>query len=227
MSVIIVSCHHREDVSWLQNQTEYEYAIYSKTDPSLGTLIDKNIGAESEAYLHYIVDHYDSLPETLVFIHGHSHANHQDGSIMAILASLGDLRRFNYKSLNNRMATIVYNRNEPINDIKARNNFWYASENQSAAFRHIPSHEYVLGQQSMPPYIYSHHSAQFIVHRDLILNRPLDYWKGLLRRMYALAENAPYSGKCIGIMFEVLWFYIITGHYDEGRYMDECKHLRY
>ncbi len=65
MSVLIVSCHYDEDVSWLKNQTDYDYIIYSKTDPEIGTLIDKNIGAKAEAYLHYIIDHYDRLPEKL------------------------------------------------------------------------------------------------------------------------------------------------------------------
>ena len=45
--------------------------IYTVDDQTAPTHTPKNKGKESLAYLQYIVDHYNDLPSTIVFIHAH------------------------------------------------------------------------------------------------------------------------------------------------------------
>lgn len=105
--VCIVSCHYNEDLSWLINQQKYAYKVYSKTNINY-RYVPANYGTETEAYLHFIVDNYESLPETMVFVHGHERSFHQDGTILEILEGFGDLSKYNYISLNNIMGKVVY-----------------------------------------------------------------------------------------------------------------------
>lgn len=45
--------------------------IYTVDDTNAPIHTPKNKGKESLAYLQYLVDHYDDLPETVVFLHAH------------------------------------------------------------------------------------------------------------------------------------------------------------
>jgi hypothetical protein len=85
----LVLHHFREDLSWLQN-IKYPYSIYSRSlQNSKDTVhLNHDKGVEAYAYLQYIVDNYDALPEVVIFVHGHRQSWHQDGNIDDILNNL-------------------------------------------------------------------------------------------------------------------------------------------
>lgn len=80
ISRVIVPAVYKEWVSsgppeWVTNQTlhkEYKYHVFSyqKLNESEPNFISTNQGTESGVYLRFIVDHYDSLPDIVLFIHG-------------------------------------------------------------------------------------------------------------------------------------------------------------
>ncbi|KAF2750820.1 hypothetical protein M011DRAFT_417155 [Sporormia fimetaria CBS 119925] len=85
-----------EDTAWAVSELPtWQYAIYSVDDPfsSLHTFLDK--GKEAIAYLTYIIDHYDSLPSTIVFLHAHRsrwpQARHNEGAQCSAVQMLRDL----------------------------------------------------------------------------------------------------------------------------------------
>ena len=243
--VLIVSSHYDEDVRWLQAQDEYEYVVYSKSrrgspgDPRWRHL-PRNVACEAEAYLAYIVDEYDRLPESVVFIHGHEDAWHQDGSVLDILRRLGGphgLSDIRYASLNNRFATTVYS--PPTTDPAGVLAELAAAGRPSAgafpvlpdgprAFQHLPTHAKVHAALDgspgwrPPPYVYARHNAQFVVHRDVLRARPRERWRALLHLLYEL--EAVYTAKEIGILMEVLWFPLLTGEHDEWAYVAGGRH---
>ncbi|KAL9115560.1 MAG: hypothetical protein Q9187_007285 [Circinaria calcarea] len=70
--IIVVGKLEKEDTSWVGNDLpDWQNAIYTvdNLDASLHTPMNK--GRESIAYLTYIIDHYDLLPDIIVFLHSH------------------------------------------------------------------------------------------------------------------------------------------------------------
>lgn len=65
-----------QDTSWLDVYlSDIPHIVYQVDDPAntKGALhrTVKNKGNEAMAYLQFIVDYYDRLPASIVFLHGH------------------------------------------------------------------------------------------------------------------------------------------------------------
>ncbi|KAF7713024.1 Uncharacterized protein PECH_003829 [Penicillium ucsense] len=76
--VIVMAKLREEPTEWVQEELpDWQRAIYTvnptaeaRADPhTLTTPVNK--GHESMAYLTYIIDHYNALPSTIVFLHAH------------------------------------------------------------------------------------------------------------------------------------------------------------
>ncbi|KAI9838577.1 MAG: hypothetical protein M1819_004889 [Sarea resinae] len=68
-----------EDVGWIgQELPDIDTAIYVADDPSATLHPPKNKGHEVMIYLTYIIDHYDELPDVMIFMHAHRYAWHND-----------------------------------------------------------------------------------------------------------------------------------------------------
>ncbi|GAB7350697.1 hypothetical protein MBLNU459_g1256t1 [Dothideomycetes sp. NU459] len=74
--IVVVAKLEREDTEWMKELlTDWRHAIYL-VDPLDSTpkgvlTTPANKGHEAMAYLTYLIDHYDSLPSTIAFIHPH------------------------------------------------------------------------------------------------------------------------------------------------------------
>ncbi|OJJ48248.1 hypothetical protein ASPZODRAFT_92664 [Penicilliopsis zonata CBS 506.65] len=76
--IIVMAKLEAEWTDWVEEELpDWQRAIYV-VNPSRNTLADTstlttplNKGHESMAYLTYIIDHYDSLPSTVAFLHPH------------------------------------------------------------------------------------------------------------------------------------------------------------
>jgi hypothetical protein len=55
----------------LMNISRWRSVIYTVDDTNAPTHTPKNKGREALAYLQYLVDHYDDLPDVVVFLHSH------------------------------------------------------------------------------------------------------------------------------------------------------------
>ncbi|KAL1652265.1 hypothetical protein SLS58_000392 [Diplodia intermedia] len=73
--VLVVPRMKNEDVSWIDEVREQlpdlQTAIYVMDDPWADFRVPKNKGRESMAYLTYVIDHYDDLPDIVLFFHAH------------------------------------------------------------------------------------------------------------------------------------------------------------
>lgn len=69
----------KEDTSWIQQELpELETAIYVADDPSAALHPPRNKGHEVMIYLSYIIDHYDRLPDMVLFMHAHRWSYHNN-----------------------------------------------------------------------------------------------------------------------------------------------------
>ncbi|MCJ1486211.1 hypothetical protein MMC06_006388, partial [Schaereria dolodes] len=70
--IIVIAKLEREDTSWVgENLPDWQNAIYTvdNINASLHTSVNK--GREANAYLTYLVNSYDELPDIIAFIHSH------------------------------------------------------------------------------------------------------------------------------------------------------------
>ena len=77
---IVISVYN-ENIEWIQhiNRDVFEIYIYNKGNPATLNTHNvpchinhlPNIGRESHTYLYHIIEHYDCLPDKIVFTQGH------------------------------------------------------------------------------------------------------------------------------------------------------------
>ncbi|KAK6832393.1 hypothetical protein RU639_003988 [Aspergillus parasiticus] len=70
--VVVVGKTKEEDTDWvIKELPTWQHAIYAVDDPEAPLHVAKNKGKEANVYLQYIIDNYDDLPSTIVFLHSH------------------------------------------------------------------------------------------------------------------------------------------------------------
>lgn len=146
--MLLVVCHYMEDISWLRN-TEIKSIVYDKKK-------GENIGRESEVFVRYILENYDNLPETVVFLQGNpfDHCsdlwekikNYQNGILFLGSLTTDDINGHPYLGINLE---------EYLNK--------YVSPD-------IKDTEFTFAA-----------GAQYIVPRENILNKPKEFWEKLHR----------------------------------------------
>jgi hypothetical protein len=72
---LVVAAHFDEDVSWL-NELSQHFPVLVMGPGGLAA----NKGQEAMAYLTFILQNYDNLPESTAFVHSHLASWHTNGS---------------------------------------------------------------------------------------------------------------------------------------------------
>lgn len=205
MSIELVVARYNEDISWL-NETDYPKYVYNKGVP-LPDYYDeiklKNIGRESHTYLYHIVNNYHKLdPSSVtVFTQGrfHDHTNLKK-DVASKLIELGmAASESGIKALHRRI--------ESTFDRTFRMANWYYKVNQSE----YPFDEWFLKyiSDTIPTKYEWAIAAILAVRNDLILSRPLEYYKNLLYNISDLQEINPESAH----YFERSWLYVFNPEY--------------
>eukprot|EP00208_Stichococcus_sp_RCC1054_P007351 CAMPEP_0206146888 /NCGR_PEP_ID=MMETSP1473-20131121/31713_1 /ASSEMBLY_ACC=CAM_ASM_001109 /TAXON_ID=1461547 /ORGANISM="Stichococcus sp, Strain RCC1054" /LENGTH=351 /DNA_ID=CAMNT_0053543609 /DNA_START=378 /DNA_END=1433 /DNA_ORIENTATION=- len=73
---LVVFARHREDITFLNDMREIPYLVYQDKNDSAWLQTPPGVGDETRAYLKFIVDNYDRLPDRVVFAHAHRTAWH-------------------------------------------------------------------------------------------------------------------------------------------------------
>ncbi|KAF2202995.1 hypothetical protein GQ43DRAFT_367932 [Delitschia confertaspora ATCC 74209] len=206
--VIVMGKLEKEDTTWvterLPNWQNVIYTVDNDTAP-MHTKINK--GHEANPYLTYIVEHYDRLPSTIVFLHSHEKGYPEAWHI--------DNRNYdNVQSVQNLNVDFVQ-RNGYAN-LRCNGNPGCPAEVQP--FRDPPeSHRVVehamagawlelFGNRDVPHLIGVPCCGQFAVSRNQVLKRPLEEYSKFL----AWIEDTPLDDEISGRVFEYLW-HIIFG----------------
>ena len=94
MTTHIVISSYKKDIYWslklLKNKLVDRIYIYEHSDLKLSDLPEEsytcenipNKSCEASAYLKYICDHYDNLPDKIILVHDEEYSWHHTGSIM-------------------------------------------------------------------------------------------------------------------------------------------------
>lgn len=185
-AVGIVVARYSEDLGWLQQDPIAKYTVvYNK-----GTQLEKengwkqviqapNVGREAHTYLRYVIDHYDNLPEVILFtqgsIHDHSHVLMGRAPIQAIYGMLREAKSYGKSSNACRVPThetyccptfklVNYSGKELRDSGKTLSEWWGT----------------YLGSDVLPPSLIVYWNACFAVQSAYILSRPRSYYEKLI-----------------------------------------------
>ncbi|KAH8787456.1 hypothetical protein F5882DRAFT_112436 [Hyaloscypha sp. PMI_1271] len=78
----VVASMKKDDTNWIQEHLPgWNLIRYVVDDPKAQYTVPKNKGREAMVYLTYIIDHYDKLPDVMVFMHSERYQWHNDDPI--------------------------------------------------------------------------------------------------------------------------------------------------
>ncbi|EFC37328.1 hypothetical protein NAEGRDRAFT_81948 [Naegleria gruberi] len=174
---MIVVSKYTEDVSWLDTYLPHiPHAVYDRLNPQAPYIVHSNRGHEGSTYLKYIIDHYETLPENIVFVHGHRIAWHCR-DMVTILENL-HWGKFDYVSLNPAYFQVL---NSTSSDYLAVSKYW------PRLF------EDTLGQ--MPPLIKDWCCASFHVKGKRIRRHPKSFYLRLYEWLQSGEEENYWSSR--------------------------------
>jgi hypothetical protein len=186
-TVVVVSVYNKP-IPWADKLRGIGFDVrpYTKEDPSSPYNVPKNVGNEGSAYLKYIIDTYDTLPEYSILLHDHETSYHQEGSIL--------------DAIQNKIGTeeLFWNFNIPANqefylcDASGRINFYNEFLKEYIGPDIYKFGEFILNRKLF---------AQFLLHKSLIQARP----KEMYQRIYNWFMETNLTKFASGFLLEVYW----------------------
>ncbi len=90
---VVVASLKSENTSWVQQHLpSWFHSIYIVDDPSAKLTVPRNKGREAMVYLSHIINNYDTIAETTIFVHASRFAWHNDDPDYDNLAALRRLK---------------------------------------------------------------------------------------------------------------------------------------
>ncbi|RMZ34957.1 hypothetical protein D0859_00910 [Hortaea werneckii] len=181
------------------------------------------VGAGTKVYLSFIIDNYDALPWSVIFLHGHLDAWHQEDTAVNLIHSLNrnQLARAGYISLRCDWFPSCPAELRP----KDHDAVVWGSEGLHEDTEKAVSHSWrqLFPNKDLPQTIAAPCCAQFAVTRQAILRRS----KADFERMRQWLIETLMSDELSGRVFEKMWAYIFTGEpvYCPPPQMCACKYF--
>ena len=185
-----IIAHYNENLDWTKNLI-YPYTVISRNN--IPKEIAPNKGYEASAYLEYIINNYENLPDICIFVHGHRNDWHHKENIDEKIKNLDFL--YNYYNINDLKTDYLKNHTKEFNILK---NFIYIFNN-------------ILDKQIIVENIKYKPCGQFYIKKENILIHSKDIYKELYN--FLMTTNIPsyWSAR----FFEYLWHFIFTNNYED------------
>ncbi|CAG8004034.1 unnamed protein product [Penicillium olsonii] len=205
---IVMGKLKEEDTSWVSGElAEWHGIIYTVDDTNVPMHTPKNKGREALPYLQFLIDHYDDLPEVVVFLHAHRdgwpagwHIDTMDlsnvDSVRALQKDFVQLEGF--VSLRCQLSPGCPDAIQPFRQPPKLENPGEA--HYAAAWKSLFPNERVPAEIAAPC------CSQFAVSKEQILKRPHSDYK----RMYDWVMNNDLPDEVTSNIMEYSW-HIIFG----------------
>jgi hypothetical protein len=175
MKLVIVVCHFKEDLTWLKD-IKHDVIVYNK-NPKEADLYEinlPNVGFDTIAYLTYIINNYDNLPDYVCFS--------QDDPFYHCPSFIDKVNGFDFKSEFYPLGcTYVRDGGELEKTIN------YAKKNNISYKEPI---KFIS-------------SAQCIVSKKLILKNDLDYYKKIMNTL-SKTEIITHTNYCVEYLWPTI-----------------------
>jgi hypothetical protein len=210
MSYKIVVARYNETIDWLKDEIE-NCIIFNKGDKLdiSNEFFLKNVGRESDTYLNYIIENYDSLPDVVVFTQA-SISDHRGGSY-AGSSDISYLLSLKNEALTNGRSSPFQSFFDNGQDSALKKNWNYRAYDGSFFLQdNYRDNSPIVFidwfkkniDENYPNPIYVYLNGIFALHKDLILQHPVEYYKSLIKHVNHHINPAE------GHFFERSWFYI-------------------
>jgi hypothetical protein len=168
-NTVIIIARYKEDTDWVSKLNKFKNIfIYEKEKPDKEPYnIPKNRGGEASAYIRFIIDNYDNLPNHLVLLHCHEFSWHHKDSIITVLNESIDTE-IEYKNIND--PTKCYDMGDYQDWINGDTGNYYQNLIKPAVGAHTLYDNFTNKQPGC---------AQFIVYKDRILYHTIDFYKDI------------------------------------------------
>lgn len=187
----------------------YEYDVDKPDNEDPRLRFPKSKGNEAMVYLSYIIDNYDDLPWSVVFVHGHREAWHQEDDIVKLIQSLNRiaLARQGYISLRCDWYPSCPAEIRPIHHDSV---VWGPNATRKGTELAIEGNwRFLFPDVKIPNTIASPCCAQFAVTRQAIMKNPKSDYERLRDWLMGSLLEDYLSGRVL----EKLWAYIFTGEF--------------
>ncbi|KAJ5688818.1 hypothetical protein N7462_003210 [Penicillium macrosclerotiorum] len=191
-----------EDTDWLEEELpEWQHAVYDVDDPDAEFHVQQNKGRESNVYLQYIIDHYDKLPEYMVFMHAHRSSGHvefweQDNALTIQRLQLPFLEEAGYVNLRCNWSPGCPDEVHPFRQLEGR----------TTEIAFAGAWMGIFNNTNIPEVVAAPCCAQFAVTKAQVHARPLSDYQAYHKWLMQTELDDDTSGR----VFEYLW-HIIFG----------------
>jgi hypothetical protein len=219
--VLVVPKIEREQVDWIAKELPgVEAAIYEVDNPSAEYRVPKNKGNEAMVYLTYIIDHYDKLPDTIIFIHAHETAWHNN--FLLDLQTPLAIRRLRDDRVARQGYMNLRCHHDPgcpdhIHLDRAEVDYDPVLKPEERVFSFELFQTLFPGHRP-PPVLSQACCAQFAVSRERVRDNPKSLYEHLRNWLLAVELVDNYSGR----VFEYLWQYLFTRNAEHCPAMNAC-----
>lgn len=193
-----VISRYNKNVDWIydfNSDNINNIFIYDKETPENLHNISANKGNEATVYLKYIIDNYENLSDFTFFVHDEEYSWHHSGSIIdkyneAVKEIMnGKL----YYNINDRCILGSIVTNEWYDEILC----WYNEYIEKyIPINSLPNKDWTVGYRG---------SAQFIVHKSLILNLPKKFYEDLYNWLITTDLTNHKSGRFMEWTWHIFW----------------------
>ena len=169
-----------------------KYFIYDKETPENKYNIPVNKGNEASVFLKYIIDNYENLADFTFFIHDEEYAWHHSGSIINLFDEAVMSKKL-YYNINDKciLGGIIHHR--WYNDILS----WYNTYIEKyIPMNTLPKQDWAEDYRG---------SAQFLVHKSLITNLPLEFYENLYNWIITTDMPNEKSGRFLEWTWHIFW----------------------
>lgn len=171
------------DLSWVEQTCANNYLIYVKgtvpADAPPDTIELPNVGYNIYSYLTYIIDHYDSLPEVIVFCKNNVFERHVSREVFESVCSR---KVFTPIEEPLRWDRIAFPASVISSDggFLELNNSWYVTEYDRRFFHNFDVfYNFVFKSARRPDYLRFAPGANYVVPRDHVLLRSKNFYINL------------------------------------------------
>ncbi|PGH06543.1 hypothetical protein GX51_02368 [Blastomyces parvus] len=203
---IVVASVSEDDTSWItEHLSDWHASIYVVDNPRAALTVPVNKARESMVYLTYIIDHYDKLPDIMIFMHSNRYQWHNDDPMYDAIPIIQSLRldhvfKVGYAPLRCTWIPGCPAELHPLNPTDAGPENRQRSEAAYAA-----AFEKMLPNIPVPSVVGAPCSSQFAVTREQVRKRSKESYE-LIRR-WVMETDLP-DAVC-GRVMEYMWHIIM------------------
>jgi hypothetical protein len=205
MQYKIVVARYNENIEWLKSEMN-NCIIYNKGNKLNlpNEVMLENVGRESETYLNFIINNYDNLPDIVVFTQANI-SDHIGSNDIYHLINLKNQAELYGKSLKLKIhyhGTYEFWWDKDWNIKEDR----FLNPNNYKNNKHILFVDWFKENINInyPNPIYIYPNGLFAIKKELILKKPLEYYKKLI------LEVNHHINPVEGHFFERSWYYIFN-----------------